>query len=165
MTYTFKLRQDVLFHDGTPLVAENIAFMPITEHWILKSLSPAAGPALGPVESIQALDDYTLEFVLSAPYFPFLFGLCAGSGYLMPLSQAYVEANGDDYIGRNPMSVGPYKFVEWVTADYVLLEKNPDFNWGAENWGNQGPWNIDYIKFQVIPEQATILAGLEAGED
>ena len=162
LTYTFKLREGVLFHDGTPLTAGDIAF---TYNRALdpEIASPAAGPALGPIESIQALDDYTVEFVLSASYFPFLFGL-AGSGYMMPLSQAYVEANGDDYIGRNPMSVGPYKFVEWVTADYVLLEKNPDFNWGAEDWGNTGPWNIDYLNFQIIPEQATILAGLEAGE-
>ena len=162
LTYTFKLRQDVLFHDGTPLVAKDFVYA-YNRALDPEIGSPGAGPALGPVASVEALDDYTLEFVLSAPYYPFLFNLCS-AGYLMPLSQAYLDANGDDYLGRNPMSVGPYKFVEWVTGDYVLLERNPDFNWGPENWGNTGPWNIDFIKFSIIPEQATILAGLEAGE-
>ena len=162
LTYTFKLREDVLFHDGTPFTAEDLVY---TYNRALdpEIASTVAGPTLEPVESIQALDDYTLEFVLTAPYFPFLYNLSA-AGYLMPLSQAYVEANGDDYLGRYPMSVGPYKFVEWVTADYVLVERNPDFNWGVETWGNTGPWGIDYIKFQIIPEQSTVLAGLEAGE-
>ena len=162
LTYTFKLREDVLFHDGTPLTAGDIVYT-YNRALYPETASPGAGPALGPIETIQALDDYTVEFILSTPYFPFLFAL-SGSGYMMPLSQAYVEANGDDYTARNPMSVGPYRFAEWVTVDYVLLEKNPDFNWGPENWENTGPWYIDYLNFQIIPEQATILAGLEAGE-
>ena len=162
LTYTFTLRDDVLFQDGTSLTAGDLAF---TYNRALdpETASPSAGPMLGPVASIQALDDYTLEFVLETPFFPFLYGLTS-AGYLMPLSQAYVEANGDDYIARNPMSVGPYKMSEWVTGEYVLLEKNPDFNWGPETWGNTGPWHIDYIKFPIIPEQSTTVAGVEAGE-
>ena len=162
LTYTFRLRQDVLFHDGTPLTAADLAFTyrrAITP----ETASPLTASMLGPVVSIKAVDDYTLVFTLATPYFPFLYGLSVG-GYMMPLSQAYVEKNGENFLGRYPMSVGPYKFIEWKTGESILLEKNPDFNWGPESWGNTGPWAIDQIQILYIPDESTIVAGLEAGE-
>ena len=162
LIYTFRLRQDVFFHDGTPLTAADLAFTykrAITP----ETASPLAASMLGPIVSIKAVDDYTLVFTLATPYFPFLYGLSVG-GYMMPLSQAYVEKNGENFLGRYPMSVGPYKFIEWKTGESILLEKNPDFNWGPESWGNTGPWAIDQIQILYIPDESTIVAGLEAGE-
>ena len=161
LTYTFNLRQDVFFHDGTPLTAADLAFT-YQRAVDPETASPFSASMLGPLLSIKAADDYTLVFTLGTPYYPFLYGLSVG-GYMMPLSQTYVEENGEDYLGRYPMSVGPYKFVEWKTGEHILLEKNPDFNWGPKSWGNPGPWAIDQIEMLYIPDESTIIAGLEAG--
>jgi peptide/nickel transport system substrate-binding protein len=161
LTYTFKLRQDITFHNGDPLTAKDVAF---TYNRALdpEIASPATGPQLGSVTSITALDDYSVEFILAAPNFPFLFALSDPS-YMAIIPQSYTEEMGDD-IGRNPISAGPYQFSEWVTGDHVTLERNPDFNWGPANWKNTGPWFIENIEFQIIPDLSTILAGQEAGE-
>ena len=161
LTYTFYLRRDVFFHDGSPLTAADLAF---TYRRAInpETASPFSASMLGPLLSIKTMDDYTLVFTLAAPYYPFLYGLSVG-GYMMPLSQAYVEKNGENYLGRYPMSVGPYKLVEWKSGEHILLEKNPDFNWGPESWGNTGPWPIDQIQMLYIPDESTIMAGLEAG--
>jgi peptide/nickel transport system substrate-binding protein len=49
--------------------------------------------------------------------------------FMTPVSQKAVEQWGDQY-GRHPVSVGPFKFKEWITGQKVVLERNPDFAWG-----------------------------------
>ncbi len=163
LTYTFNLRDDVKYHNGKPVTAHDFAFE------YLRALdpataSPSTGASLASVETITALDDYTLEFKLSTPNFPFLFSI-SDPGYMYPINQEDFEAMGEDAFGRAPIGCGPYKFVEWQTGSKVVVERNPDFNWGPEGvWENTGPWYIEQIEFRVIPELATITAGLEAGE-
>jgi peptide/nickel transport system substrate-binding protein len=82
--------------------------------------------------------------------------------YPQPLEKAYVEEMGDDY-GRHPIGVGPFRFKEWVTGEKIVLERNPDFNWGPA-YAHAGPAYIETVEFRIIPEYATQLAGLEAGE-
>ena len=155
--WEFKLREDITFHDGTPLTAHDYAWT------FLRALeiSPAAGAALMGVAGVEAVDDYTLRFTMALPNYPMLNSL-TDTNYFQPLSQAYVEAMGDDY-GRNPMGVGPYKFKEWATDEKVVLERNPDYAWGPA-WAHEGAPYIETIEFRIIPEDATALAGLETGE-
>jgi peptide/nickel transport system substrate-binding protein len=61
------------------------------------------------------------------------------------------------------MSAGPFMFKEWVTDEKIVLERNPDFVWGPAGTRG-GPPFIQNIEFRIIPEHATVLAGLEAGE-
>jgi peptide/nickel transport system substrate-binding protein len=61
------------------------------------------------------------------------------------------------------MGVGPFKFKEWVTDDKVVLERNPDFVWGPEGTRG-GPTYIETLEFRIVPEYATQVIGLEAGE-
>jgi peptide/nickel transport system substrate-binding protein len=86
----------------------------------------------------------------------------SGPAYLQPLSQAYVESLGDDY-GRNPIGVGPFKFKEWVAGEKIVLERNPDFDWGPAYTRGAAPF-IEYIEYRIIPEYADQVAGLGAGE-
>jgi peptide/nickel transport system substrate-binding protein len=160
LIWTFHLRQDVKFSDGTPLTANDFAFT------YNRAISPditagAIATLLGPVVSIEAPDDYTLVMTYEAPYSTLLYNLST-AGFMQPISQAAFERLGDDY-GRNPVSVGPFKFKEWVTGEYVAFERNPDYNWNPE-FLHQGPAYLDEVKFVVIPEYSTFLAGLEAGD-
>jgi len=148
LTYTFHLRTDVTFHNGDPVTAQDVAFT-YTRALDPELASPAAGPMLGSVTEVVALDDATVQFTLAAPYYPFLFALSDPS-YLMVMSQSYVEEMGED-LGRHPMSAGRYIFSEWITGEKVVLERNPDFNWGPACWQNTGPWAIDNLSSSSFP--------------
>jgi peptide/nickel transport system substrate-binding protein len=157
LTYTFHIRQDVKFHNGDPLTAADIVWT------FQRELDPetAAVVTLASVDTVQALDDYTVQFTLKGPNFYFLDTL-ADDSFQGILDRNAVEQYGDDY-GRNPVGTGPFIFKEWVTGDHVTLERNPDFIWGPPST-NGTPPNIQTLVFRIIPEPATIAAGLEAGE-
>jgi peptide/nickel transport system substrate-binding protein len=159
-TITFTLKDGVKFHDGTPLTADDYA-------WTLnraidpQTASPVSGTMLQGMTDAKALDPQTLQLTLSQPNYYILDGLALG-GYLAPYSKAYAEKNGDDYLARNPMSVGPYIFKEWRTGESITLERNPDFTWGPDY--APGPRFVQTLVFKIIPDQATDVAALEAGE-
>lgn len=158
LTYTFHLREDVKFHDGTPMTSADFvyAFNRALE------VHPFAGWLLGPLEGVSAPDDYTFVIQLAQPNAPLLLGLSLY--YLSPVHEGHIEEMGEDAFGRNPIGVGPYIFKEWSTADRVVMERNPEFTWGPESWASQGPFNIETITVRILPDAATIIAGLEAGE-
>ncbi len=160
LTYEFKLREDVKFHDGTPLTAQDYAWS-FSRAKDPKTQSPLTGPQLTGLAIAEAVDDHTLRLKMAWPNSTLMDSL-ATSGFHQPLSQAYVEKMGEDY-GRNPIGVGPYKFKEWVTGEKIVLERNPDFTWGPA-WTHGGAPYIEFIEYRIIPEYSTQLAGLEAGE-
>ncbi len=160
LTWTFYLKPGILFHDGTPLTADAYAYA------FRRAMDPetatGASPALlGPVRAVEARDPLTLQLTLSDPFFPLLINLTA-CGFLMPLSQAWVEAHGGE-IARHPMSVGPYRFVEWRSGERLRLERNEQFAWGPA-WAAQEPFSLPAIEFRFLPDAATRLAALEANE-
>lgn len=158
LTYTFHLRQDVKFHNGDPMTAADVVWTYVRQN-APETASPNA--YLTTIDTVQALDDYTVQFILKNPNYYFL-DLLPLDGYLGILQQKAVEQYGDNY-GRNPVGTGPFMFKEWVTGDHITLERNPDFIWGPP-FANGTPPNIQDIIFRIIPEPSTVLAGLEAGE-
>ena len=160
LSYEFKLREDVLFHDGTPLTAHDYAWSfnrakdPATK-------SPTAGPSLKGLAIAEAVDDYTLRFKMAWPNSA-LMNTLTDACYHQPLSQAYVEEMGDEY-GQHPIGVGPFKFKEWIIDERTVLERNPAFTWGPE-FTRGTPPQIEILEFRIIPEYATQLAGLENRE-
>lgn len=160
LTLTFTLKEGIMFHDGTPLTAQDYAWT-FNRALDPATASPSTGPLLAGVTNVEATDDRTLVFHLEQPNFAILNSLSL-SGYTMPYPQAYFEANGADHFARNPVSVGPFIFKEWVVGEYIRVERNPDFNWGPAY--APGPWNFGAVEFRFILDQATDLAALEAGE-
>ena len=160
LTWTFFLRKDIKFQDGTPLTANDFVYT-FQRALDPATASPAAGQMLAQVDKLEAPDKYTFKVTLKEPYFPFLDNI-AGPDYMQPLSKAAVEKYGDDY-GRNPVVAGPYKLKEWVTGDHITLERNPEYAWQPP-YAHQGPRYIQEITFRTIPEIATLVAALEAGE-
>jgi peptide/nickel transport system substrate-binding protein len=160
LTYEFKLRKDVKFHDGTPLTAQDYAYTfmraidPATK-------SPTAGQTLVGLKSAEAVDDYTLRLNMAMPNSVLMDSL-SNTCYLQALPKTAVEKMGDDF-GRNPIGAGPFKFKEWATGDKIVLERNPDFNWGPAFTRGGAPY-IDTVEFRIIPEYATRIAALESGD-
>ena len=124
LTYTFKLREGVTFHDGTPFNAEAVKFnfdrMLDEEHPFHDTGPFPLAFFFSAVEEVTAVDDTTVEFKLNEPFAPFLSNLAYPTGLLV--SPAAVEASGKDF-GRNPVGTGAYKFEEWQGNQRVVVTR------------------------------------------
>ncbi len=159
-TYTFTLRKDVKFHDGTPFnaaaVVANLARIvdPATK-------SQKAVFLLGPYDSSEAVDEYTVRVKLKEPYAPLLDGL--SQVYLGMASPAALKQWGDQY-QLHQVGTGPFRFVSYQERQSLVLERNPDYNWAPAIRGHQGPAYLDRIEFRFYADAATRLPALLAGQ-
>ncbi|THH35400.1 ABC transporter substrate-binding protein [Aliishimia ponticola] len=159
-TYTFKLREDVTFCDGKPLTAADVAYS--VNRWIdPDTKSPVAWRA-GEVESVTAVDDYTVEYKLKAPFSELLYQLTQSFGTI--IDQANVEALGPDFGISGFNGTGPYCWVEWTPRDKMIIEKHEAFTWGAPFHSNTGPASIDKITWQIVPEENTRTVAVITGQ-
>jgi peptide/nickel transport system substrate-binding protein len=157
LVWTFVLKKGIKWHDGSSLTAKDFVW---TFNRAKEIKATTAAPLLQAVSDVKALDDYTLQLTTAQPALGLMDNLT--NPFLQPLSQAAVEKAGDGY-GRAPVGVGPFKFKEWVTGTRVVVERNPDFVWGPA-FAHQGPAYIQTVELRILPEYATAIAGLEAGE-
>lgn len=122
LTYTFHLVENARFHDGTPVNAAAFAYN------FARIKNPATGSPraseLSFVESFEALDEHTFVAVLSQPYAAFLPALASWSG--MIVSPTALELYGEDFT-EHLTGAGPFKFVNHIRDDRVLLVRNDDY--------------------------------------
>jgi peptide/nickel transport system substrate-binding protein len=130
--YTFELREDVRFHDGTPFDAEAVRFnferMLDEEHPYHDTGPFPLSFFFSAVEEVEVVDPLTVRFRLSEPYAPFLSNLAYPTGLIV--SPAAVREHGRDF-GRNPAGTGPFVFRTWEANRQVAVERNPDYWDGA----------------------------------
>jgi peptide/nickel transport system substrate-binding protein len=165
LTYTFKLRQGVKFHDGTDFNADAVVFN--FERWMDKSnkyhdaegypyyndmFGGYKGDKTHAIASVKAVDPYTVEFKLTRTQAPFLANLG-----MSPFAIASPKAIEAGTLAEHPVGTGPFKFVEWKRNDSITLEKNPDY------WDKGYP-KLDKVVFKVIPENTARLTALTSGE-
>jgi peptide/nickel transport system substrate-binding protein len=118
-TYTFHLKKGVVFHDGTPLTAEDVVY---SYGSIMDgSIQSAFKGSFDRVESIEALSSDTVKMTLKEPYAPFLTLLGIG---VVP--KGYAAEKGEDF-SSNPVGTGPYKFVKFVPDSWLVLEANEKY--------------------------------------
>jgi peptide/nickel transport system substrate-binding protein len=155
LTWTFHLRQGVLFHDGTPFNAEAVKFNydrqfdPANEFNALGQWTAVA--SFDFLESVSVVDEFTVEFKLSRVYNKFLLRL----GGLSWVSPAAVQASREGF-GENPVGTGPFAFQQWDKGQQVVLKRND--NW----WG--GVARLDQVVFRAIIEPGARTAALLSGE-
>ncbi len=159
--FTFYLRDDIKWHTGRQLTAHDYVYT------YDRAFDPDTGAVqtLGFLEDVvdyEALDDFTFQVTLEEPSAVFL--ASAATAYTKPVDKEYIEEVGDDDYARNPSGVGAWKFDHWVTGESVTLVRNEDFAWAEPWFENQGPPYIEELQFRYFPEEATLLAALEAGE-
>ncbi len=158
---TLELREDVVFHDGTPFNAQAVAF---TFDRIVDPDTQAAAVAsfMGSYSGHEVLDDYTIRIDFTEPNPLFLEWLTHPS--LAPISPTAVQEFGDAF-RDNLVGTGPFRLVEWDRANNaVIMERNPDYGWAPAFLGHEGPPNIDRLVMRGVLDVATRLAALEAGE-
>lgn len=159
LVWTFHLRSGVRFHDGTPLTAQAVKFT-IDRALAPETKSPLAGALFGPVASVQASGDQTVVIRLKEPFAPFLDNLTDPRA--MVVSPQAVQRLGDSF-GRAPVGTGPFKFQEWRSADRIIFQRNPDYQW-APPYAHAGPPILDRIVMRIMPESAAQVAAFERGE-
>ncbi len=160
--YTFKLREDVTFHDGTPFNAEAVKF---TFDRIVdpETRAQTAVSLIGPYAATEILGDYEVKIVFSRPFAPFLNSL--STAYLAPVSPtAFARVGADDWGLTEVVGTGPFKLVSFTPDSEVVLERNEDYNWGPAFTGMSGASQIGQIVYTIIAEPATRIAALESGE-
>jgi ABC-type transport system substrate-binding protein len=152
MAWTFKLREGVKYHSGTPFNAEAVK---VNFDRILNGQYKRTSLYAPAIKDVQVLDEYTVVFNLKEPFGPFLNILAHPAGLI--LDPSYVkdpEKNAN--IKRSPSGTGPFAFEEWEPGDYVSLTAFKDY------W--QGEPKIKRVLFKVAPEQASRGMIAEAGD-
>lgn len=158
--YTFHLRQDVKFHDGTPLNADAIKFT--FDRIVNPDLkSQSAFSLIGPYDSSTVVDPSTVKVKFKSPFAPFFDS--TSQPYLAPVSPTAVNKQGKDF-GASPVGTGPFKVDAYKTDNMLRAVKNPAYTWGPKLFKHQGPAFLDAITWRIIPEPATRLAALKSGE-
>ena len=147
LTWTFTLREDVLWHDGEPFVADDVVFS--FERIAEEGLNAAR---LDTVEDVVAVDDSTVELHLSQPT-PNLLTQIGGFKGMAIVPERIVE---DGTIGQEPVGTGPFRFIDYTEGSSLELEANPDY------WG-EGPF-LDGVEFRFIPEGTVALTNLRGGQ-
>ncbi len=148
LTYRFKLRTGLKFHNGEELKADDVKFS------LDRAIASASVSYLVDfIESVTIEDDYTVVVKTKAPYAPALRNLAVPYAAIVP--KDYVEAN-PDILKTAPVGSGPYKFVSWAQNDNVKLEAFDEYYAGAPK--------TKYVEMKVIPEAAQRTIALETGE-
>ena len=147
---TIKLRPGVKFHDGEPLDSRAAKYS-LDRHLKMKASYRRA--EIGAIDSVDAIDPLTIRINLTAPFSPLPAQLADRAG--MMVSPKAAEPTGDKF-GLKPVCAGPYKFVERVQQDRIVVERFADY------W-NKDQVFIDKIVYTPIVDATVRLANLRAG--
>lgn len=161
--YDFKLRKGVKFHDGSEMTAEDVKFTfdRVTQDGGMGDgvTSPRQG-LMGPVASVDIVAEDTVRITLSEPW-PILPAMLPNQQIV---SKAWVEKVGNDGVATQENGTGPFKLVEWRKGDAIIMERFEDYYGGAADIAPVGKACVDRVIFKVIPESASRVAALLAGD-
>jgi peptide/nickel transport system substrate-binding protein len=159
-TYTFHLRDDVTFSDGSRFDAEavrlNLEHMrdPATK-------SPLAGRYIAPYVDGRVIDAFTFEAHLSQPYTPFLDVLA--QSWLAIISPKQLRENPRSAITA-PIGSGPFILESYRRQQGLSFIRRPDYHWAPPYLRHDGPAYLDRIEVEFIAEALIRYSGLAAGQ-
>ena len=150
-TYTFHLRQGVLWHDGEPFTAQDVKFT------IEAIMNPENGSENAPnyedVQEITVVDSHTVAFRLSGPNAAFLEYMTMA---VLPRHRLEGEDMQESAFYRAPVGPGPYRLESWDPGQSIVLTKNEEYF--------QGMAQIDQIIFKIVPDDNAQALQLQSGE-
>lgn len=149
-TLTIKLRNDVLFHDGEKMDAEAVRFS-LDRH--LNAPRSGRRAEISVVQTITVVDPTTVRLTLSTAFAPLVAQFTDRAG--MIVSPKAAVAAGDQFASK-PVCAGPFRFVERIAQDRIVLEKFPQY-WNVANV------HVDRVIYQPIPDTSVRFANLQAG--
>lgn len=147
--WTATLRPNVQFHDGSAFTADDVVW---TIQRILADQTTPVRTFLKLVKTVEKVDDLTVKFTLVQPYAIFDRQMT----YINMMSKTYFDKVGDAGYGAQPVGTGPYKMIEWIKDDRMVLKANPTY------W--RGEPAIKTATFRPIPSEASRASALMSGE-
>ncbi len=159
--YTFNLRDDVKFHDGTPLTAEAVK---VTFDRIVDPATKAqtAFSFIGPYDRSEVLGPRQVRVRFKRPYAAFL--NAASTPYLGIISPTALRRYGADFGPVVFVSTGPFSIQSYQSGQEITLIRNINYNWAPRVHKHNGPPYLQRMVFRIITEPSTRLATLETGE-
>lgn len=149
---TIQLRKGVKFHDGTDFNAQAVKVN--FDRIINPNLKLIGYSAFkDSIDGVDVVDDHTVKFDLKGPRASFIFDL--NNTYAKIMSPDSLERSPDE-VALHPIGTGPFRFVEWVPNQRVVVEAFDEY------WG--GRPRLDRIVYTPVPEAASRVAALEAGD-
>jgi peptide/nickel transport system substrate-binding protein len=160
LEYVFHLREDVTWHDGEQFTAEDVVFT-FETHMQEDTGSPRYSELTSRIDTVEATDDYTVQFTLNMPASPFL---QQNMVYYIVPEHVLAEVEPADLASHGfstgeagvTIGCGPFQFEEWVSGDYVTLTKYEDYY--------EGEPNIDTWIRRIVPDQTVLAQQIGTGE-
>jgi peptide/nickel transport system substrate-binding protein len=151
LTYEFKLREGLRFHNGDPFTAEDVKFS------FHRYRGAAAKLLHERVRAVEVVDPHRVRFVLTAPWPDFLvFYATPATGAAWIVPKKYIEKVGEEGFKKHPIGLGPYRFVRMSPGVEMVLEAN-------EQYWRKKP-SVKHIIIKGVPDRTTRLAMLKTGE-
>jgi peptide/nickel transport system substrate-binding protein len=151
LVYEFKLREGLRFHNGDPFTAEDVKFS------FLRYRGTSAKLLHERVKSVDIVDPHRIRFVLQAPWPDFLvFYATPATGAAWIVPKKYIDRVGEEGFRRQPVGLGPYRFVQLSPGIELVLEAN-------EQYWRKKP-SIKRLVIKGVPDRTTRLAMLKTGE-
>jgi peptide/nickel transport system substrate-binding protein len=153
LTYIFHLKRNIRWQDGAPFTAKDVLFS------YERIQDPKVDAAhlrnyYRDIETLEALDDYTVRYRYRIPYFRAL-EFCGG----IPIVPAHLFKDSDDFnqhpIGRQPVGTGPYRLLKWNTGEQLVLERDEKY------WGEKP--HLQRIVFKIVTDSTVALEVLKQG--
>lgn len=155
--YTFKLRPDVTFHDGTPFDATAVKVN--LDRIADKKNALTALPDIGSYAGAEVLAPDTVRVTLSSPFTPLLRNLSKTTlGIISPTALAKYG----DAIAQNPVGSGPFRVVSVNQGVEIALARNDAYKWAPATADHQGPAYLERLVFKNVPEESTRVAALQS---
>ncbi|GAB6082093.1 peptide-binding protein [Desulfuromonas carbonis] len=150
LVITFHLRPGVKWHDGAPFSAEDVLFTYQT--YIDPAVPTAYAENYKQVDKVEVLDPLTLRVSYKKPLAKALISWAVG---IMPKHLLAGQDVTKSPLSRAPVGTGPYKFVEWLPGEKIVLEANPDYF--------EGRPRLNRVVYRIIPDESTMFLELKAG--
>ncbi|MDF2473628.1 MAG: transporter peptide-binding protein [Anaerocolumna sp.] len=167
-TFTFNLREGVLFHDGTELKADDVVAS--MNRWI-EAFSTAKD--LVGNGRFEKVDDYTVKIVCDSAALTLVDMMAGAAQPAIVTTKSICENEDENGYLKEYIGTGPYKFVEWVQGQYITFEKFDDYvpyylegttEEIMDGWAGYKHAYTKQLKFWYVPEAATRVAGLQTGQ-
>lgn len=153
LTYTFKLRQGVKWHDGRDFTAADVSY----SIEVVRKFHPRGRSTFANVAEVETPDPHTVVLHLSKPAPYLIKALIATETPIIPKHIYEGTDAATNPNGNAPIGTGPFKFKEWVRGSHIIYERNADY------WGKPKPY-LDRLVVRFIPEPGARAIAFETGE-
>lgn len=162
-TYKIKLREDVNFHNGSTVTADDVVAS--IQRW--KKVSSVGKHADKYIKQVRKVDEHTIELKLKEKYTSLLSDMASPKSALIIIPEKIAEKAGEQPLDPEQLiGTGPFKFNKWERGNKIVLTKFEDYSTRNEDWGGLSGKKVAYfdtINFKIVKDPQTMINGVKTG--